>query len=137
MLTWSCPGAILSFTESANDEGRYIGGALPFVASLGLNYTPIQNWDLNLRVRHFGERALDSFNAEKSSPLTVVNFNSHYTIDDVTLGFSILNLFDSNDHDIDYVYNSRLPTEPSSGISDTHFHPIEPLTVRLSVVYQF
>ena len=125
------------FTRGEAGEGNHIEGALPFVASLGFTYKPISDWDLNLRLRHFGKRTLDSFRDEESSPLTVVNFGSNYRIDQLTLGLNVLNLFDSDDHDIDYLYESRLAGEPAAGRLDQHFHPIEPRTVRVSVQYDF
>ena len=51
--------------------------------------------------------------------------------DGVKTAFHILNLFDSNDHDIEYFYASRLPGEPADGIEDVHFHVFEPRQVRL------
>ena len=47
----------------------------------------------------------------------------------------VLNLFNSKDHDIDYV--SRLPGEPADGVADVHFHAVEPRTVRFSLAYKF
>ena len=47
------------------------------------------------------------------------------------LSLEILNLLDSDDHDIDYYYASRLPGEPSAGIEDIHFHIFEPRQARL------
>ncbi|AMJ99542.1 hypothetical protein AVL55_16095 [Alteromonas macleodii] len=40
----------------------------------------------------------------------------------------VLNALDSDDHDIDYFYASRLPGEPE----DLHYHPVEPRNVRLT-----
>ena len=55
-------------------------------------------------------------------------------VEDWTFRANILNLADSNDHDIAYFYESRLATEPvGSGTADIHFHVIEPRTVRLTV----
>ena len=48
-----------------------------------------------------------------------------------------LNLFDSDDNDIDYYYASRLPGEPTEGIEDYHFHPVEPRTFRVYLGYLF
>ena len=53
------------------------------------------------------------------------------------VGLELLNMFDSNDHDIDYYYASRLAGEPSEGVEDNHFHPIEPRTVRLNLSLLF
>ena len=33
----------------------------------------------------------------------------------------------------DYFYTSRLPGEPAAGVGDRHFHPVEPLAVRLTL----
>ena len=49
--------------------------------------------------------------------------------------FDVLNLFNSKDHDIDYV--SRLPGEPADGVADVHLHPVEPRLVRLYLTYKF
>ena len=38
------------------------------------------------------------------------------------LQVDVLNLFDSDDHDIDYFYASRLPSEPAEGVEDIHYH---------------
>ena len=50
----------------------------------------------------------------------------------------VFNLFDRDDHDIDYFYVSRLPGEPPEGVDDRHFHPVESRAFRLSlsVAYQ-
>ena len=47
---------------------------------------------------------------------------------------SIFNLLDSRSNDIEYLYASRLPGEPSGGVSDIHTHPSEPREVRASIV---
>ena len=125
------------FTRGEAGEDNCIMGSLPFIASLGMHYQPTSVWDMNVRLRHFGERTLDSFNDERPSSLTVVNFGSHYKIQNVTLGVDVLNILDSEDHDIDYLYESRLPGEAAAGLTDRHFHPIEPRTVRLSMNYAF
>ena len=49
----------------------------------------------------------------------------------------LFNLLDSDDHDIDYYYASRLPGEPAEGSEDVHFHVFEPRSVRLAVRYAF
>ena len=49
----------------------------------------------------------------------------------------VLNLFDSDDHDVDYFYASRLPSEPIDGIEDIHYHVFEPRQFRLHVRYTF
>ncbi|MDU0353415.1 TonB-dependent receptor [Paraglaciecola aquimarina] len=111
--------------------------SLPFVGSFGINWQLNDTFNSNLRVRHFGKRTLDSFNDAQSSSFTVVNANAQYQLNDWIFNLSVLNLLDSDDHDIDYLYSSRLLGETSEGVEDTHYHPIEPRTVRVGVSYQF
>jgi hypothetical protein len=125
------------FNEIADDEGDYIDGSLPFVASLGFNWQISEQLHSGLRVRYFGKRTLDSFNENQSDSFTVVNANAQYQVADWRFDLSILNLLNSDDHDIDYLYTSRLSGEADEGVEDTHYHPIEPRTVRLGVTYQF
>jgi len=125
------------FTEDAPGEGNYIDGSLPFVASTGVAYRFAPAWSLSARIRHFGERTLDSFNTQKSDDFTVTNAGLSYEMNDWKFGVDVLNVFDSTDHDIDYFYTSRLAGEPAGGVDDIHFHPIEPRTIRVKARYTF
>ena len=49
----------------------------------------------------------------------------------------VFNLLNSNAHEIDYFYRSRLPGEPSEGVSDVHFHPVESRAVRATMTFTF
>ncbi len=49
----------------------------------------------------------------------------------------VLNLFDSDDHDIDYYYASRLPDEVSDGVEDIHYHVFEPRQFRIYLTRNF
>jgi hypothetical protein len=49
----------------------------------------------------------------------------------------VLNLLDSEDDDIAYYYESRLPDEPAAGIGDIHFHPIEPRMYRAYITWYY
>jgi hypothetical protein len=55
----------------------------------------------------------------------------------VTVAFEGLNIADSKAHQIDYFYTSRLRGEPAAGVSDLHFHPVEPREYRLGVTIAF
>jgi hypothetical protein len=49
----------------------------------------------------------------------------------------IFNLFDADDSDIDYFYESRLPGEPPGGVTDIHLHPTLPRTARVGLRVAF
>ncbi len=125
------------FSEDDPAEGNHIDGSLPFVGSAGISYQPALGWNGSLRVRHFGERTLDSFDTVNSDATTVTNLALGYQWQDWSLTLDALNLLDSDDHDIDYFYASRLAGEPAAGVEDIHFHPIEPRTLRLTAAYRF
>ncbi len=71
-----------------------------------------------------------------SAASSIWNLRLGYQTADWTFKADVLNLRDSDDHDIDYFYASRLPGE-SEGEDDIHYHVIEPRTVGLFVGYQF
>lgn len=125
------------FTHPESGEGRQVDGTLPFVASIGMAWIPVEDWRLSVRARHFGKRPLDSFAEQESDSFSVVNFAITASFEQWQFDLKLLNLLDSDDHDIDYYYASRLPGEIAQGIEDNHFHPIEPRTLRLQMRYVF
>lgn len=52
-------------------------------------------------------------------------------------GSTCSTVLDSRDDDIAYYYASRLAGEPEEGVLDTHFHPLEPRTMRARFVLRF
>lgn len=116
--------------------GNEIPGALSDVASIGLVLSNPAGWYGSLRWRYFGERPLDENNSVRSDPSSVFNLRAGYQWQQWKLTLDILNLSDSNDHDIDYFYESRLTGEPQ-GVEDIHYHIIEPRTIRAYLQYRF
>jgi outer membrane receptor protein involved in Fe transport len=89
------------------------------------------------RVRHFGKRPLIEDGSVKSDPTTVVNAMLGYRFaGNWDARVEVLNLFDSSDDDITYLYESRLPGEVS-GVEDVHFKRVEPRALRATLAYSF
>ncbi|MBQ0760450.1 MAG: TonB-dependent receptor [Zhongshania sp.] len=125
------------FTDSA-PEGNEIPGAIKNVFQAGLNANFASGLFGSLRVRHFGERPLIEDGSVTSDASTIWNLRAGYRLANWVIKADVLNLTDSDDHDIDYFYASRLAGEPSGvDTDDIHYHVIEPRTVRLSVGYRF
>ena len=125
------------FSESA-PEGNEIPGAIEHVFQAGLNADLNNGWFGSLRLRYFGKRPLIEDGSVESEPSTVWNLRAGYRERDWTFKADILNLTDSDDHDIDYLYASRLNSEPSGlATEDIHYHVIEPRTFRVSLSYRF
>jgi hypothetical protein len=126
------------FSENTREEGKYVDGSVPFVASTGISYGGQGNGlHSSLRYRYFGARVLESFNDIKADSTSTVNFGIGYQWDSINIELEVHNILDSDEHDIDYYYASRLTGEPEEGIEDLHYHPAEPRTLRAKIEYRF
>jgi outer membrane receptor protein involved in Fe transport len=95
-------------------------------------------WFGAVKARYFGPRPLIEDNSVRSDATTLVNARLGYKFENgVRIQLDAYNLLNSKDHQIDYYYVSRLPGEPPEGVADRHFHPVEPLALRLSVAGNF
>ncbi len=125
------------FSDSAA-EGDEIPGAIEQVLQAGISANLASGWFGSLRLRYFGERPLLEDGSVESDSSTLVSLRAGYRRDNWTVRADLLNLLDSDDHDIDYFYQSRLRGETTiAGTNDIHYHVLEPRTLRLSVGLRF
>ena len=125
------------FSDNA-PEGNHIPGAIENVLQAGISAQYDNGWFGSLRARYFGERPLTEDGSVTSDSSTIFNLRAGYRVENWTFQVDVLNLADSDDHDIDYYYASRLATEPAgSETDDLHYHVIEPRTVRATASYRF
>ena len=121
--------------DEALDGFTHIPGALEHVLTTGINWQFSDRLFTHLRLRHIAEYPLD--NGATADASTLVNWRTGYQVtDQLKLTLDILNLFDSNDHDIEYFYASQLPGE-NSPVGDHHYHVFEPRTWRLAAEWHF
>ena len=122
---------------------QYIPGAIERVFSLGVAVHDFGQWDAGLRLRHFGDFALNEDNSERADAVTMLNAQLGY---DFTTSLSgsveVLNITNEEGNDITYLYDSRLPAvngNPAevTDVEDVHLHPTEPRMVRASLAYRF
>jgi outer membrane receptor protein involved in Fe transport len=124
------------FTQP-DPAGNFIPGAVEGVASLGVAVQHPSGWFGGARFRHFGAAPLIEDDSVRSDPTTVVNLEvgrrvgRHFSV-----ALAAYNVFDSNDNDITYFYESQLPGE-TQPVADRHFHPVEPRTLRLTLETRF
>lgn len=119
-------------------EGDNIPGAIEHVLQAGLNIEMDNGWFGSLRFRYFGERPLTEDGSVASDSSAIWNLRLGYQKENWVFKADVFNLTDSDDHDVDYYYQSRLPSEVSGlGTKDIHAHVFEPRTLRLSLGYQF
>ncbi len=122
-----------------NDSvGDRIPGSIEGVASLALSIDNLGPYYGGLQLRYFGPRPLIEDNSVRSKGTTTLNGRIGYKINaKTTINLEGYNLTNNKDSAIDYFYTSRLPGEPSAGVDDIHFHPIETRSFRLNLIASF
>jgi outer membrane receptor protein involved in Fe transport len=124
------------FTDE-DPAGDYIPGSIEKVASLGVTVDSLGPWYGMLQYRYFGPRPLIEDDSVRSSSTQLTNLRVGYKIDPKwRLNLDVFNLFDREDSDIEYFYESQLQTE-GAPVQDIHFHPVEPRTLRLTLTGYF
>lgn len=124
------------YTED-DPVGNSVPGSIERVASLGISVLDYRNWFGSLQLRYFGPRPLMEDNSVRSASTSLANLRVGYRWSPRTrLTLDIFNLFNREASDIDYFYTSQLRSEwsPVDGIT---FHPVEPRTLRVSLVHHF
>jgi outer membrane receptor protein involved in Fe transport len=123
--------------RGSDPAGDRIPGAVEDVASVGVAVNRIDGWFGGARVRYLGEAPLIEDNSVRSDPTLLVNLEAGYRFNERLSAFvTVFNLFDSEDNDISYFYESQLPGE-AAPVEDIHFHPVEPRTFRGTIAYRF
>ncbi len=118
--------------------GARIPGAPTLIAAAGVTLGDENaGWFGGARLRFFGARSLIEDDSARSRPTGVVNARVGYAFaNGMKLQLDALNLTNAMASQIDYFYESRLPGEAGS-IADRHFHPLEPLAVRLTLAGRY
>lgn len=140
-LRWLIVDADLAWSRARFSDydpaGDRIPGAVENVASVGLAIDHPSGWFGGARFRHFGAAPLIEDNRVRSDSTTLVNLEAGYRFwKRYRISAAVYNVFDSEDNDITYFYESQLPNE-SQPVEDIHFHPVEPRTVRVTLTASF
>jgi hypothetical protein len=139
---WMTVDADLAFTRARfvddDPSGTRIPGALDRVVSAGVTIEPSRPLFGSLRVRHFGPRPLIEDASVTSKSTTLWNGEAGYRVSaKARIVLEVFNLFNARVSDIDYLYTSRLPGEPSEGVEGVHLHPALPRSARIGVQFSF
>jgi len=117
--------------------GTRVPEAVGWVVSAGVTLHDLDGFSASLRLRYFGPRDLTSDGAYRSSSTLLLNAEAGYQISRTwRVSVEVLNLLDRRDHDIDYVYTSRV-TPASAPVFQDVFHPVEPIQFRAGLTARF
>jgi len=133
---WSLEADIAWTDARFNDDavtGRHIPGALETVASATLSAQAADGWFGALRVRYVDGAPLIEDGTVRAHSAILAHLSLGWAGQRYALRADVLNLFDSDDRDIEYFYASRLEGEPLEGVEDLHFHRFEPRQVRVTL----
>jgi outer membrane receptor protein involved in Fe transport len=139
MASWLAFDLDVTWTHArfrdADPAGSRVPGAPTLIAAAGVTLgDDKKGWFGGAKLRFFGPRPLIEDDSARSPSTTLVNARLGYAFaDGLKLQLDVLNLFNAKASQIDYFYESRLPGEPIGGVADRHFHPVEPLAVRLTL----
>ena len=116
------------FTDEPSDADQ-IPGAIDTAISAGVVLGESEGWFGSFRTRYFGPRDLVEDGSVEGSSSFLCNGRIGYRQARWEVSVDVLNIFDREDNDIEYYYESRLAGEPPEGVADIHFHPVEPRTI--------
>ena len=123
------------FRDEPNSANA-IPGAIDQVFQAGITYEQ-PRWFATTQFRYFGERPLIEDESAISDPSSLTNFRLGVLLSEkVRITVDVLNVFNSDDHDIDYFYASQLQGE-AEPVDDIHFHILQPRSLRVSIEYSF
>jgi hypothetical protein len=128
------------FTEIDEDDaapdssgGKLVSEAVELVISSGITLHDYKGFSSSLRLRYFGPRDLTSDEIYRSQATALLNGEVRYQIHEKWhVWAEFFNLLNRRDHDIDYVYTSRITPTAAPAFKDV-FHPVEPFQVRLGL----
>jgi len=123
--------------EGPADGGEEIPGSLPLVIGAGFTAKWPSGYLATARLRYFGAGPLIEDDSVRSDGSLQVNLRVGKSWRRVGLFLDVLNALDSDDHDVEYFYASRLAGEPEAGVEDIHFHVFQPRSARVSLRYAF
>ena len=137
---WLTLDADVSFTHARYRAGALadrIANSIGTVVTAGLVVGRTTGPFASVRLRSFGTQPLTEDNSVIQPTSTTLNARIGWKNRDWEFALNVLNALDRRSDDIAYFYTSRLQGEPAAGLDDTHVHPAEPRTLRLSVTRRF
>ncbi len=133
---WLAIDGNFSASHARYANGDHIPNAFENSASLGLSYVS-EIWKASARLRHLGPSPLIEDNAARDGGSTIVNFRAAREVSDVEVYGEVLNVLDSRDKDISYVYESYVPAFDRAPVEGRLSRVVEPRTFRIGATYRF
>jgi hydrogenase/urease accessory protein HupE len=114
-------------------EGNRIPGSIETVVAAGVTLKEWRGFFGSARLRYFGPRPLIEDASVHSDATVLLSAQLGYRFGERwTVTVDAFNLLDRKDSDIDYFYESAI--SPSAPLrEERHFHPVEPISARVTI----
>ena len=126
------------FDDGTGHVGRYLPNAPFATGSFNIYVKNLGPWSGGLEFRYLGTEPLSSDDQVQGSGYGEWNGDIRYAFaSDWQVGLGVYNILNHHANAAEFWYIDRLPGEPAAGVADNHFHPLEPLSARLTVSKSF
>ena len=133
---WLAIDANYTRSHARYDNGDHIPNAFEDAAQIGVSVI-LDRWKGSLRYRHLGPYPLIEDNSQRDKGSNVVSARGAYQPGRVELYAEVVNLFDSGDKDMAYVYESYIPGFDSAPVEGRLSRVLEPRTIRIGATMKF
>ncbi|MGC2030033.1 MAG: TonB-dependent receptor [Steroidobacteraceae bacterium] len=126
------------FDDGTGRIGIYLLNAPFATGSLAAYINNLGQWSGGLQLRYLGAYPLSSDDAVQGSGYHEWNGDVRYAFaGGWKAAVGVFNLLNTKANAMEYWYVDRLPGEPAAGTSDVHVHPLEPLSIRVTLAKSF
>jgi outer membrane receptor protein involved in Fe transport len=135
-LPWLAIDGNYTASHARYANGEHIPNAFENSAALGIAAVS-ETWEASLRVRHLGPSPLIEDNSVRDKGSTVVNLRAARKFENFEIYGDLLNVFDSRDKDIAYLYESFIPAFDAAPVEGRLSRVVEPRTLRAGITVRF
>jgi len=126
------------FDDGTGHVGHYIPNAPFATGSFAAYVKNLGPWSGSLQLRYLGAYPLSSDDAVQGSGYHEWNGDVRYAFGaGWNAAVGVYNILNTKANSMEYWYVDRLPGEPVTGIADVHVHPLEPISLRITVAKSF
>ncbi|HEY0647215.1 TonB-dependent receptor, partial [Phenylobacterium sp.] len=135
-LPWLALDGNYTASHARYRNGDHIPNAFENAAAAGVSFVS-DTWEGSVRVRHLGPSPLIEDNSVRDKGSTVVNLRAARKFENFELYGDVLNVLNSRDKDIAYLYESFIPGFDAAPVEGRLSRVVEPRTVRVGATYRF
>jgi outer membrane receptor protein involved in Fe transport len=126
------------FNDGTGHVGYYLPNAPIATGSLAAYVTNLGRFSGGLQLRYLGPYPLSSDNVVRGSGYHEWNADIHCAFDGGwTAAMGIYNILNTKANAMEFWYVDRLSGEPAAGVADVHIHPLEPISLRVTLAKSF